>query len=90
MMSNKVKLGDKVKDSVTGFIGIVTTVHSYLNGCNRMSVQPSIKPDGTIPDFETFDEPQLTVVQDEVVKEGSKETGGPEHFMPKEKNNGSK
>ena len=28
-----IKLGDKVKDSITGFTGIVTGISSYLNGC---------------------------------------------------------
>ncbi len=33
-----IKLGDKVKDSITGFSGIVTGISEYLNGCVSMLV----------------------------------------------------
>ncbi len=33
-----IKLGDKVKDSITGFTGIVIGISSYLNGCVSMLV----------------------------------------------------
>ncbi len=85
-----INLGDKVKDSVSGFSGIVTCRHEYLNGCARLSVQPPVNKDGTLPDERTFDEPQLTVKKARAVREGSKKTGGPERSMPSVKAEGKR
>lgn len=76
-----VNLGDKVKDTVSGFIGIVVSEHNYLNGCKRVTVQPAIDKDKKLPESQTFDEPQLKVLIKEKVKEGSKITGGPDKYM---------
>jgi hypothetical protein len=76
----KAKLGDKVKDKVTGFKGIVVSAHDYLNGCTRLTVQPKLKKDGTMPETETFDEPQLKVMQDTVHELGVQDLGGPSKF----------
>lgn len=77
-----VNLGDKVKDKVSGFSGIATARHSYLNGCNRITVQPSyIVKEAKLPESCTFDEPQLKVLKSKVVPQGSKLTGGPDKFM---------
>lgn len=64
-MSNKpkVKLGDFVQDTVTGFKGTVTCVSLFLNGCTRCGVQPPIGKDGKIPDSVGFDEPQLKILK---------------------------
>lgn len=72
-----VKLGDKVRDAVTGFEGIAVAKTEWLNGCMRVTVQPPIDKDGKVPDSYTFDEPQLLRVEAEVVPTGSRETGGP-------------
>jgi hypothetical protein len=44
-----VKLGQHVKDRVSGFEGIAIGKTTYLNGCDRILVQPKVKPDGTLP-----------------------------------------
>lgn len=77
----KVKLGDLVLDSVSGFKGIAVSEHMYLNGCSRFSVQPHVDKDGKLPDTETFDEPQLEVVEKNVNLPGNRETGGPEKYI---------
>lgn len=59
----KVELGDEVKDLVSGFRGIATASSSYLNGCDRIHVQPPIKKDGKHPDGLWVDEPQLKVLK---------------------------
>ena len=79
-MKKKLKLGDEVRDTVTGFTGIAVCRHSYLQGCDRLTVQPPIDKDRKMPESESFDEPQLEVVKPEVVKQGSKLTGGPEKY----------
>jgi hypothetical protein len=45
-MADVVKLGDKVKDRVTGLTGIVIARTDWLNGCIRMTVQPQELKDG--------------------------------------------
>jgi len=58
-----INLGDKVKDSVSGIIGIVTQRTEYLNGCIQYGVQPKVtskNPD----EIKTWiiDEEQLTKI----------------------------
>lgn len=69
---NKVELGDKVKDQVTGFVGITISKYSYLTGCDRFSVQPALtqqqKVEGKLPDAQVFDEHMLIVLKKSVVK----------------------
>jgi hypothetical protein len=72
-------LGLEVKDSVSGFTGIATASHSYLNGCMRITVQPKIDKDGKLPESQTFDAPQLIVVGKKKIK-GKNDTGGPEKY----------
>lgn len=56
------ELGDRVRDPITGFTGIVTVTAHYLNGCSRCGVAPEEMKDG-LPQMEQhFDQAQLTVV----------------------------
>lgn len=77
-----VKLGDEVVDTVSGFSGIAVSKTDYLNGCSRISVQPAVGKDGKLPDYATFDAPQLKVTKAAKVPIGSRLTGGPDRFMP--------
>ena len=72
-----VNLGDKVKDTVTGFIGIAVGITRWLHGCNRVIVQPEgLTKEGKTFESQSFDEPQLTVLKPKTVKAGKGETGG--------------
>lgn len=77
-----IKLGSRVKDLVTGFVGIAVARCDYLNGCIRIGVQPKVDKDGKLPDTIYFDEPQLKTLKENVVPVGSKETGGPCPYPP--------
>ena len=59
-----VKLGQKVKDVVTGFEGIVTSRCEYMNGCVQLSVAPKVNPKEkwVKPKEKWFDESQLRVL----------------------------
>ena len=57
-----VKLGDRVRDAVTGFEGIVVLSHHHLAGYVRFTVQPPVDMEGRLPGAETFDGPQLQVI----------------------------
>lgn len=69
-----IRLGDKVKDSVSGFKGIVTGHARYLTGCDQYLVVAE-SPDGiTISQSAWFNEDQLmgTVYDLAIMKEGIK------------------
>lgn len=59
-----IELGSKVKDTVTGFIGIAVAKTQWLVGCIRVTVQPQdLDKDGKVKETCTFDEPTLVVLQ---------------------------
>lgn len=74
-------LGQEVKDRVTGFKGIAIGRTTYLQGCNRILVQPKVNKDGELIVGESFDEPDLQVIGVGVLVEPEPElkprTGGP-------------
>jgi hypothetical protein len=73
--AHKFKLGQRVKDRVTGFTGIATNRLEYLNGCIQYCVKPQHKEGEKIPDGEYIDQQQLELV-DEGITVKSKKTGG--------------
>lgn len=85
-----VECGDRVKEMVSGFVGIAIARHEYLNGCTRLTIQPPVNKDGKLPKDETFDEPQLKVTKRAAVKIGPRDTGGPERYMPKPRTTGKR
>lgn len=58
----KFELGDKVKDRVSGFKGIVTSRTEYLNGCQQYGVAPPIDKEGKMLDSYNIDGQQLDLV----------------------------
>lgn len=80
-------LGDEVVDTVSGFSGIAVSRHSYFQGCNRITIQPSIDKDGKLPSTETFDEPQLKIITKNKVARAVfvSDPGGPEKFSDNRK-----
>ncbi len=57
-----IKLGQKVRDRVTGFEGIATSRVEYLNGCVQYCVKPKTREDGKMPEGEYIDDAQLEVI----------------------------
>lgn len=55
-----IRLGDKVRDRVSGWEGIAVARYQYLNGCVRYSVAGADKE--SKPDEYVFDTQQLEVV----------------------------
>lgn len=73
-----IRLGDKVRDAVTGFSGIAVARTEWLHGCARITIQPDVlDKDGKPQDAITFDELQLQPVESQKVPSGNRETGGP-------------
>ena len=57
-----IKLGQKVKDKVTGFTGIAVAKTEYLNGCIQLLVRPKKGKDQKYPDGVYIDIEELDVV----------------------------
>jgi len=77
----RIKNGDRVRDIVSGFGGIVIACTDWLYGCRRLTVQPEKVGDNGKPvDPQSFDEPQLELLDSRVVPEqtpAQASTGGP-------------
>lgn len=69
----KIGLGDKVKDRVTSFEGIVVETIEFIHGCTRLGIQSQKLNEKDMP-LETcfFDEPQLELVQTNVIPPATK------------------
>lgn len=57
------KLGDRAKDTVTGYTGIVVAKTEWLNGCIRVSIQSEKLKEGKPLDTEGFDIEQVEVIE---------------------------
>ena len=67
-MNKKIELGDKVKNIITGFEGVVTGDCQYLHGCRQFLVVPKISKNGEHRGSHWFDAPNLKVLKKAVVK----------------------
>lgn len=67
-MSVTMELGDRVKDRITGFMGIVVARTKWLNGCTRITIQPETLKDGNPIETQCFDEPQLELIEPDAFK----------------------
>ena len=73
----EINIGDRVKDKVTNFVGIVTGRAIYMNGCVRCRVEAPVKKDGALIEGEWIDEGQLVFVKSVFTETGENVTGGP-------------
>jgi len=74
----KFDVGSTVKDTITGFEGVVMARIQWLNNCNTYRVQPrDLDKDGKVQDVQHFDEPQLALVKTKAIK-NHPFTGGPD------------
>jgi hypothetical protein len=60
---DRIELGDRVKDKISGLKGIAVAITQWLYGCRRVTIQPEELKDGKPVDNFTADEPQLDVVK---------------------------
>jgi len=73
----KIEMGKKVKDSITGFSGIVTARAEYITGCRQYTVTPKAK-DNKHADSYWFDEDRL--VGSVKKKAARRSKGGPQQY----------
>jgi hypothetical protein len=62
------KMGQKAKDKITSFAGIVTGRTEYITGCNQLLLQPPLDKDETFRDPRWIDEDRLEAVGDDVLE----------------------
>lgn len=75
-----IKLGSKVKDSITGLTGIATSRCVYLHGCVHIGITPTELKDGKPIDSCWFDEQRVEVLEEkapDVSPASSATSGGP-------------
>lgn len=90
-----IMLGQKARDVVTGFTGIVTARVQYLTGCDQYALNPGLDKDGKIMDGHYFDENRLVIVDEvplklpradaaefEAARERRATAGGPQRDAP--------
>lgn len=61
------KLGFTVKDKITGFEGIVTSVNFDLYGCIQLLVHPGLDEKGKIREAQWFDTARLEILNEEPI-----------------------
>lgn len=62
------EFGDRVKDIVTGFEGVMLGRCEYMTGCTQVLVVPGVDKDGKRLDGEWFDVDRVTVVKAGAIK----------------------
>ena len=73
---DSLRLGDVAKDRISGFSGTIVAITEWLNGCRRITIQPSQLFEGKPVDNHTFDAEQIEKVS-EGPSQTKKPTGGP-------------
>ena len=63
-----IKLGQRVRDRLTGLEGTVISRTEFLYGCVRVGIQPLEVKDGKPVDSSWVDEPQCDVIDDTPAK----------------------
>lgn len=90
-MAQKIKLGDKVEDMVSGLIGIVISEIKYLSECHQLGVKPKVGEDGKMPEVHYIDiaqikrlGPGVKIPVETKPKESRRGPGGLQADAPKE------
>lgn len=89
--TSDIKLGDEVRDKVTGYKGVVTAIYTWLNGCIHFMVETRKIKDG-VPDSLRDSEQRWELTDKDVLKltpaeeeKKAKGPGGPSHRMPSQR-----
>lgn len=58
-----IKLGQKAKDKITGFKGILTSRHQYITGCDQYTISPdTMDKENKLQDDYSFDEGRIEII----------------------------
>lgn len=75
-----INLGDIVRDSISGYEGVVIGITDWIYGCRRLAVQSKGLHDGIPIAPVSIDEPQCVLVSEAIAEhkvEPLRKTGGP-------------
>lgn len=75
-MRADIKLGDKARDTISGFSGVVIAITEWLNGCRRITIAPTELKEGKRIDSDTFDAEQVELLQ-AAARKPATPSGGP-------------
>lgn len=75
-MSDEIELGDKVKDKITGYVGIAVARTEFLNGCVQYSVAGKVGKDNKMQDEIGIDSQSLEVMKSRKKKVEKSDSGG--------------
>jgi hypothetical protein len=78
-----VKLGQRVRDSISGFEGVVTGRAEYISGCHQALVAPTVTAEGAFRNSEWFDEQRLQVLNAPAVVLDNGKTPGADRQAPR-------
>ena len=76
-----IKLGSKVRDTLTGYAGVAVARTEYQYGCARVAIEAATLTEGKPVDPQWFDEQRVEVVEEEapkVSRDSSATSGGPQ------------
>ena len=95
MKNQEVEIGDKVRDKITGFVGIAVSKMEFFNRCIQFGVVPRVGKDNKEPDEMFIDKNSLEIIkkkvklrpinkededeEDEKDEDDYETTGGPNH-----------
>lgn len=77
-MTNNFRLGNRLRDRVTGFVGIADSRTEFLSGCVRYGLQAEVsdKDPGKVPDLVWIDVERLEFVDVGLADLAVKPSGG--------------
>ena len=82
-ITGTIQLGDRVKDSISGFMGIAQGHALYRFGCAQFLVTPDkLKEDGSTLDSAWFDEQRIVLVDKLAPATPAPLSGGPQTHAP--------
>jgi len=79
----KTVLGTTMRDTITGFTGVVTGRAEYISGCAQALLVPKAKDDGSLPESHWFDEQRLESLPIVQVALNNGDTPGCDREAPK-------
>ena len=78
-----VLLGQKARDRITGFTGVITGHVAYISGCNQVLLVPQVGKDGKLVDSQWFDEQRVEILKALRINLDNSRTPGPDLPAPK-------
>ena len=68
-------LGDRVKDTLSGFTGVCIARSEHMTGCNQLYVLPSSIEDNVLKEGHWFDVERMEKLEEKVVTVAPRRTG---------------